>query len=459
MNPVFPLLVQVVLILINAFFASAEIAVISLNAPKLRRMAEDGDKTAGKLIKMVESPSAFLSTIQVGITLAGFLASAFAAESFSDPLVRWLLDDVGFTVFSENVLDKIVVIFITVILSYFMLIFGELVPKRIAMQKSYAVARFSSRILSSLSVVMKPMVWFLSFSTNLVLKVLHMKTETQEEDVTEEEIRLMVDIGQESGAIQADEKEMIENVFEFNNTLVREVMTPCVDVQGIPANATQGEILTVIEQSGLSRFPVYEENIDKIIGVLNTREYLLNLQSPAPQPLGALVREAYFVPEYIAIDKLFHDMQKGKIHFAVVVGEYGETVGICTLEDLLEELVGNIYDEFDPHEKPEIEPIGENCWRVSGDINLEDLSATIGVAFPPDLECDTLGGLVLTQLHSIPQDGAHFTVETNGLAIEVKEVIHRRITEAVVQRIAENLPKEKEIKQQEAHTHKKKEHE
>lgn len=432
MNSVIPLLLQVVLILINAFFASAEIAVISLNAPKLRRQAEEGDKTAKKLLKMVDSPSAFLSTIQVGITLAGFLASAFAADSFSDPLVRWLMEDVGFTAIPEHVLDTVVVIVITIILSYFMLIFGELVPKRIAMQKSFAVAKMSSGVLSFLSVVMKPVIWFLSFSTNLVLKILRMKTETEEEDVTEEEIRLMVDIGEENGAIQSDEKEMIENVFEFNNTLVREVMTPSVDVRGIDISAGEQEILELIMSSGLSRYPVYRGDLDKIVGILNVRDYLLNLQSPHKKELSELIRAAYFVPEYIAIDKLFHDMQVGKIHFAVVVGEYGDTVGICTLEDLLEELVGNIYDEFDPHEEPEIEQIEDNLWRVSGEINLEDLGDAIDVEFSPDLECDTLGGLVLTQLHSIPQDGARFTVETHDIEIEVKKVINRRITEAYV---------------------------
>lgn len=432
MKTILPLLLQVVLIFINAFFASAEIAVISLNAPKLRRSAEEGDKTAIRLLKMVDSPSSFLSTIQVGITLAGFLASAFAADSFSDPLVKWIYQDLGFTVFSEQVLDTLAVIFITIILSYFMLIFGELVPKRIAMQKSYAVAKFCSGVLNFLAVVMKPVVWFLSFSTNLMLKLLRMKTDAKEEDVTEEEIRLLVDIGGESGAIQADERELIENVFEFNNTLVREVMTPGIDVQGIEIGTGRDEILEIIEKSGLSRFPVYEENMDKIIGVLNTRDYLLNLQNPSPKKMDALLREAYFVPEYIAIDKLFHDMQKAKIHFAVVVGEYGDTVGICTLEDLLEELVGNIYDEFDPHEEPELEQLEENLWRVSGEINLEDLGDALDVTFDPELECDTLGGLVLTQLHSIPQDGAHFTVQTNGLEIDVKKVIHRRITEAYV---------------------------
>lgn len=432
MNTVLPLLLQIILILINAFFASAEIAVISLNAPKLRRQAEEGDKTAKKLLKMVESPSSFLSTIQVGITLAGFLASAFAADSFSDPLVHWLMEDVGFTAIPEKVLDTIMVIVITIILSYFMLIFGELVPKRIAMQKSFAVAKLSSGVLSVLAVVMKPIIWFLSFSTNLVLKILRMKTETEEEDVTEEEIRLMVDIGEENGAIQSDEKEMIENVFEFNNTLVREVMTPSVDVRGISINADEREIIELITSSGLSRYPIYEENLDKIVGVLNARDYLLNMQAAHKKELSELIRDAYFVPEYIAIDKLFHDMQKGKIHFAIVVGEYGDTVGICTLEDLLEELVGNIYDEFDPHEDPEIEQIEENLWRVSGEINLEDLGDAIDVEFDPELECDTLGGLVLTQLHSIPQDGAHFTVETCGIEIEVKEVVNRRITEAYV---------------------------
>ncbi|MEG0274672.1 MAG: hemolysin family protein, partial [Longicatena sp.] len=269
------ILLQVFLILVNAFFASTEIAVISLNPTKLKMKAEQGEKTAIRLLKLTEEPAGFLSTIQIGITLAGFLGSAFAADNFSGYLVDWVYYGLGFTTISLSILDTIAVIVITLILSYFTLVFGELVPKRIAMQKPYEVAKISCGVVRGVAVIMHPLVVFLSFSTNLILKLLHMKTEAEEESVTEEEIRMMVNLGGENGAIDESEKEWIQNVFAFDDTSIREIMTHSADVIYIDLHDSEEDILMKIRKHGLSRFPVCGDDLDDVAGVLYTRDYLI----------------------------------------------------------------------------------------------------------------------------------------------------------------------------------------
>ena len=413
------ILLQVFLIALNAFFAATEIAVISLNAAKLRKMMEDGDKKAGKMLKMVEEPSGFLSTIQIVITLAGFLGSAFAAENFSDPLVQWITQDLGFTAISTSTLNTLSVVLITIVLSYFTLIFGELVPKRIAMQKPMAVAKIACGVIRAIATVMRPVIWFLSASTNAVLRLLRMKVEAEEDQVT----------------IDASEKELIENIFDFDNTRVDEVMTRCVDMISIQKDTSPEEILSLIRSSGLSRFPVYGRDINDILGILNTREYLLNQSEEQPLPLTDLLRPAYFVPDSIHTDDLFQDMQKNKLHIAIVIDEYGETAGLVTMEDLLEEIVGNIYDEYDPQEELEIEQIAENRWRVSGDAPIELLEEQMDISFPEDVEFNTLGGLIISQLRAIPADGSSLDLEAYGLKIHVDQVSRRRIRRAFVEKL------------------------
>ena len=279
-DPLLPkILVLVILILINAFFAAAEIAVISLSETKLRKQAEEGDKKAKKLLVLMQAPDSFLSAIQIAITLAGFLSSAFAADSFSDPLVHWLTVDKGFTAIPTSTLNTIMVVLITIVLSYFSLVLGELVPKRIAMKKTEAVARFTVGAVTSVAAVFRPVIWLLSKSTNGVLRLLHIDPKADEEDVSEDEIRMMVDLGEERGAIESNEKELIDNIFEFNNTTAEDVMIHRTDMVMLWVEDTREEILATIRSSGLSRFPVYEENADDIIGILSTREYLLNAQA------------------------------------------------------------------------------------------------------------------------------------------------------------------------------------
>lgn len=436
------LLLQVILILINAFFAASEIAVISLNPNRLRKLEEDGDRTAPKLLRLIEHPSGFLSTIQIGITLAGLLGSAFAADSFSEYLISFIYYDLGFTTLSLHTLDTLSVILITLILSYFTLVFGELVPKRIAMQKPLEVAKISCRIISGISVIMRPLIWFLSVSTNGVLRLLRIKTETGEENITEDEIRMMIELGSKKGTINEDEQEWLENVFEFGDTAVRDAMTHELDVVAFAIDTPTDKIFKVIQQTGLSRFPVYQEDSNNILGVLNAKEFLINQLQKNPKPISKLLRPAYFVPESIHADQLFKDMQKKKVHIAIVIDEYGETSGIITMEDLLEEIVGNIYDEFDPAERPEIEQLDENLWRVSGSLDIETLAEKLDTVIPENDDYDTVGGMVIRCLHTIPKDGSVLDVETNGLSIHVEKIADRRIRQVLIQK--QTVPSEQE---------------
>ena len=442
MNCIIPkLLLQVILIFLNAFFAAAEIAVISLNASKLRKSAEDGDKTCARLLKLVEEPSGFLSTIQIGITLAGFLGSAFAADNFSGYLVDWVYKDLGFHSLPVSVLDTLSVIVITIILSYFKLIFGELVPKRIAMQKSFAVAKFVYRVVSFVALIMKPAVAFLSLSTNLVLKMFGMKTEAEEETVTEDEIRLMVELGEENGSIDSDEKEWIQNVLEFNDTIVRNCMTHESEIIAISADATDEEITQLITESGTSRYPVYQNDLHDIIGVLNARTFLLSRANGEKTNIRKLLRPAYFIPETVHASTLFRDMQKQKLHIAIVVDEYGDTSGIVTLEDLVEEIFGNIYDEFDENEPAEIEQLKENLWRVTGTADVDDIAKELDIDLPESSDYTTLGGMVFSNLKTIPKDGTTVDLDVGDIHIHVDAISRRRIQSALVSKV-EKEPEE-----------------
>ncbi|MDD4509663.1 MAG: hemolysin family protein [Oscillospiraceae bacterium] len=446
-DPIGPqLLLQLVLIFINAFFASAEIAVLSLNENRLRRKAEEGDKKAAQMMKFVETPAKFLSTIQIGITMAGFLGSAFAAENFADRLTRWLVDIVHVTTLSQNVLHALSVIVITFILAYFTLVLGELVPKRLAMKYPEKVARMASGVIRGTSVVFKPLIWLLSISTNGILCLLHIDPNEERSDVSEDEIRLMVDIGEEKGTIESSERTMIENVFAFNNMTAEDVMIHRTDMKAIWVEDTPEEIVNTIERTGLSRFPVYEEDADDIIGILSTRQYLLNAHRGMPKPLREILRPAYFVPESVRTDILFRDMQTKKVHMAIVVDEYGGTSGLVTMEDLLEEIVGNIYDEFDPQDEQDIIKIEDNLWRIAGSTELENVAETLDILLPLEEEYDTLGGLVFAQLSVIPEDGTQITVDACGLHIHVKEIAERRVEWALVSKLPEQTQEEEETK-------------
>lgn len=426
------LLLQAILILINAFFAMTEIAVISLNPGKLRMLAEEGDKTAPRLLKLVEEPSGFLSTIQIAITLSGFLGAAFAGDAFAESLTAWLLGlGVGLP---ASVLNTVSLVAVTVVLSYFTLVFGELVPKRIAMQKPLQAARLTCGVVIAIAAVLRPVVWLLSVSTNGLLRLLRLPTQPEEESVTEEEIRMMVDLGQAKGTIQREEGEWIDNVFDFGESMARDLMTHAGDVTAFPATAEDGEILQAIRRTGLSRYPVYDGDLNHVLGILNARVFLLDRAGAHPRPLRELLQSACFVPDTLNAAALLRDMQSRKVHIAVVIDEYGDTAGIITMEDLLEEIVGSIYDEFDPAEPAEIEAVGPGVWKVSGGADIEEVAETLGVDLPEDREFDTLGGLVFSQLHTIPRNGPVPDVEAWGLHVHVDQVDGFRIVSATVRK-------------------------
>lgn len=424
-----PLLLQLILILVNGWFAATEVAILSVNEAKLRHDAEEGDKKAEQLLQLSESPNRFLSTIQVCITLAGFLGSAFAADQFASRLADVLKNLVQI---DPATLNGICVVIVTLILSFFTLVFGELVPKRIAMHHPDKFARLALGVLKACSVAFKPIVWLLSVSTNGVLRLIGIDPNAEQEEVTEEEIRMMVDMGGETGAIEETEKEMIENIFEFNNLSAEDVMTHRTDVFSIWVGDDRETILKTIRESGLSRFPVYDQDMDDIVGVLSARSFLLNDAAETPRPISELIREAYFVPETVQADALFRDMQKKRIHMAIVVDEYGGMSGIVTMEDLLEEIVGNIYDETDHKVEAEIVRVEENTWRIAGTAPLEDVAEALNIDLPLEEEYDTLGGLIFNQFTTIPQDGSTPEVDVDGLHIQVEKIADHRVETALV---------------------------
>ncbi len=437
-----PLLLQLVLIFLSACYAAAEVALLSLNSTKLHHDAEEGDPTAAKLLRMTDAPARTLSTIQVCITLFGFLGSALAATQFAPRLAGAILS-AGAGI-DAGVLNVLCVILITLLLSYLTLCLGTLVPKRLAMKNPEAIARRSLLLLEVSAVIFRPFVMLLNAATHGILRLCGIDPNAAEDEVTEDDIRMMVDIGGENGAIEEAEKEMIENIFEFNNSTAEEVMTHRTDVTSIWVDDTEDEILRTICDSGLSRFPVYNENMDDIIGILNTRDFLLNAQSDNPKSLRALLREAYFVPETVQADQLFRNMQVKKIHMAIVVDEYGGMSGIVTMEDLLEEIVGNIYDEFDPKEEQDITPLSDGRYRVAGGVDLETLSEALDIELPLDEEYSTLGGLVFSHLTQSPADGARPVVECCGLRISVTEIADRRVEWAIVEKLPRETKTEEE---------------
>ena len=437
---------MMILIFLNAFFAATEIAVISLNGAKLRKEAEEGNKKSARLLKMVEEPSGFLSTIQIGITLAGFLGSAFAADNFSGYLVNWVYDDLGYRGMSQETLNTISVIVITIILSYVTLILGELVPKRIAMQKPYEIAKFTSGVVSAVATVMKPVIIFLSLSTNAVLKLLRMKTETEEESVTEEELKMMIELGGKKGVLDKDESDWIKNVFEFDDITVEEVMTQRSDMVTVDLDDDEEKILEVIRESKCSRIPVYdrEKDEDDIVGILHAKDYLLAGDEEREKGIKPLMRQAYFVSENMKASELFKKMQLNNMHMAIVVDEYGSINGLVTMEDLLEEIVGSIYDETDiPEVEEDIVQLAENKWKLRGDCSIKKFEA----AADYEIETDnnhyvTMGGLVIEIIDEIPEDGKEFDVEIQDLKIHVLSTENRRISEMIVEKTEKTIDNE-----------------
>jgi len=415
------LLILAVLIFINAFFAATEIAFISLNDAKVEKQAREGNKRAKKIKKMLQEPSKFLATIQVGITLAGFLSSAFAADAFASQLAPKLeeLMPIGL-----NIWQTISIVLITIILSYFSLVFGELVPKRLAMKSPEKIAFGTIGIIQIIYKITSPIVAFLNFSTNTISKLFGVGPQ-DEEVVTEEEIRMMVDVGEEKGSIQEDEKELIINVFEFNDKIVSEVMLHRTEVYAIDIKSKVDDILSDLKEYKYSRIPVYEENIDNIVGLLFIKDLLAYAYSNKEVKIKRLMRPAYFVSETKPINELFRDMQRNKQQLAVVLDEYGGTSGIISMEDIIEELVGNIFDEYDDIEK-DFEKIDDNTYMINGSVSIFDLRKILGVSIPEG-DYDTLSGYLIELLGRIPSDDEKPEIETEKVTYKIEDYEEKRI--------------------------------
>lgn len=416
------LLLQLVLIAVNALFAATEIAVISLNETKVRRMAEGGDRKAAKMLRMVTEPTGFLSTIQICITLAGFLGSAFAADNFSDKLVNWLINDCGVSGVSPSALDTISVIIITLVLSYFTLVLGELVPKRIAMKRSESIARAVSGLMIAMTAALRPIIWLLTVSTNGVLRLCGIDPEDNAEEVSEEEIIMMLDEGEEAGSIESGEKELIKNVFSLNDTTAEDVMVHRSQVAFLKRDDARTTLLNEIAESGYSRFPVYGENIDDIVGILYAKTYLTAQSRGERCEMKDFLMPPRFVHASTHINRILLDMQREHAHMAVVVDDYGGVIGIITLEDILEELVGEIWDESDEVIE-NIRERSDGSYDINGSTRLSDMCESIGCSI--DSEADTVGGWVTEMLGGIPESGESF--ECGGMLVTVEATDERRV--------------------------------
>lgn len=416
------LLLQLVLIAVNALFAATEIAVISLNETKVRRMAEGGDRKAAKMLRMVTEPTGFLSTIQICITLAGFLGSAFAADNFSDKLVNWLINDCEVSGVSPSALDTISVIIITLVLSYFTLVLGELVPKRIAMKRSESIARAVSGLMIAMTAALRPIIWLLTVSTNGVLRLCGIDPEDNAEEVSEEEIIMMLDEGEEAGSIESGEKELIKNVFSLNDTTAEDVMVHRSQVTFLRRDDARTTLLNEIAESGYSRFPVYGENIDDIVGILYAKTYLTAQSRGERCEMKDFLMPPRFVHASTHINRILLDMQREHAHMAVVVDDYGGVIGIITLEDILEELVGEIWDESDEVIE-NIRERSDGSYDINGSTRLSDMCESIGCSI--DSEADTVGGWVTEMLGGIPESGESF--ECGGMHVTVESTDERRV--------------------------------
>ena len=434
-STVLKLVLLLFLIVINAFFAMSEIAIISLNDNIIEKQAEDGNKKAKQIVRLTSNASNFLSTIQIGVTLAGFLTSASASQSFAQMLTNLIMRLAPNA--NQGAINAVSVVVITLVMSYFSLVFGELAPKRMAMQKPEKISHLVVGPLLVFSKISKPFVKVLAFSTNLVVRLFGFDPNMDEENVTEEEIRMMVDVGEEKGVIENLQKEMINNIFEFDDISVSEVMTHRTDMVAVEDTDSLETLVQLSIDNGYSRIPVFHEDQDNIIGVIYIKDLLKYIDEELPDDKGPsdFMREAYYVPSTKSCGDLFTEMTEKRTQFAVVVDEYGGTAGIITLEDLIESIVGNIQDEYD-NEDEEISQLNENTFTVDGTIPLEEINELLGDKIP-DGDYETLAGFVISKLGYLPQDGNFDEVEFENLHFTILNVEERRIGKIKVERTPE----------------------
>ena len=424
------LLLLLFLILVSAFFSCAEISLLTLNKNKLIKRSSSGSRQAKRILSLTSQPSKFLGTIQVGNTLTNFLASAIAAGTFSGRLSLWLVS-LGVKI-PADVLTTISLVIITVVLSYISMVLSELLPKRIAMKKADVLAYPISGSILVISRFFAPVVWLLTKTTNALLRIIRINPETDTHSVTEEEIRLMIDLGSAGGTIKDGEKEILHNVFEFDNRTAGEVMTHRRDTIMLRLEESDDDWEKTIIENKYSFFPVCGKNPDDIAGVLKSRDYLCLKDHRRESVMAHAVVPAQLVPTSVRTDKLFSRMKKNRNHFAVVLDEHGGMMGIVTLKDLLEELVGNLDDDTSiPPEQPLIKKIGPETWIVNGAVSLDRAARELTVSLPVE-RYDTFAGFVFSLLGHIPEDGSRMELEEQGLKIKILEVREHRLEKAIV---------------------------
>ncbi len=404
------LLLLLLLIMINAFFAMSEIAIISLNDSKIKKLAEEGDKKAKQLARLTENPSRFLSTIQIGVTLAGFLASASASASFAALITKAIVG--RWPSVSAGAVNALSVVIITVIMSYFSLVLGELAPKRIAMQIPEKISYRVVGVLLGFAKLTGPFVKLLSASTNGIVRLCGFDPDADKENVTEEEIRMMVDVGEETGVIENSQAEMIDNIFEFDDLNAGDIMTHRTEMVAIEVDRSVEEVADLCVENGYSRIPVYKGDPDNIVGVLYAKDLLhfVGKKIPGETTIESVMRKPLYVAETQACFDIFKEMNESRTQFAVVVDEYGGTAGIVTIEDVLESIVGNIRDEYDDDEEEDIIKLSENTFNVDGTTSVDEIEELTGVTLPEG-DYDTLAGFLISTLGYLPDEETELPIE------------------------------------------------
>ncbi len=436
------------LILVNAFFAMSEIAIITLNDAKLHVNAEEGDKKAAKILRLTENSASFLSTIQIGVTLAGFLTSASAADSFSEPLASAIAGWFGRDISQMPWLVSVSLVLVTIIISFFSLVLGELAPKRIAMQCSEKISYKVVGVLLFIKTVCAPFIKVLSVCTNGVVKLLGFDPNATDNNVTEEEIRMLLNAGEETGVIEESQKEMINNIFEFDDIDASDVMTHRTDIVAVEVTDAIEDVINKAVEEGYSRIPVFKDDLDNIVGVVYVKDLLpyVGKSMISGITIESIMRDAHFVPESKRCGDLFREMSERHLQMVFASDEYGGVAGLVTIEDLLEAIVGNMQDEYDDEEK-EYEQVNENLFTIDGTTDIEEVEDLLDIDLPEG-DYDTIGGLIMDRLGYIPtgEDDEDATIECSGFSFTVIEVDERRIEKVLAERLPEPVADDQEDK-------------
>jgi putative hemolysin len=428
-GPLFELLVIAVLIAINGVLVAAEIALVTVRRSRLQQLVEEGNRGARRVARLTSSPSRFLAVLQLGVTFVGFLAAAFAGQSTADSLTKWLEQFPGL----KEQAGGISLLIVTLGVAMFTVIFGELLPKTLALAHAERYALVFAGPVEIMGRVFSPVVWLLNTINNALTRAMGVK-EVDRDRLSPEELMILVERGGEQGVIEAEEEQMIGAVLELGQRRVHEVMVPRTDIVALPVTATLDEIIDTIVKEGHSRIPVYEDSVDNIIGILYAKDLLPFLKgADQPPPIRKLLRTPLFVPESMLVDDLLHSLQRRKVHMAIVLDEYGGTAGLVTIEDLIEEIVGEIQDEYDT-EEPMIVALSDNEARVDGRASVDDLIEHFDTQLDGEdrEEYDTVGGLIYHRVGGIPKVGD--TVAVDSLTLTVETTDGRRVGKVLVVR-------------------------